>query len=110
MTETMLDRAHTAIALTERAGNSENGEQWLQWQWHQQGRPVRSRGTLESLLTVLKPGHDDHEWGHALLSETLRQRSINRPPAVFQPGLGPGCNRRDRSMDKKDARQWHLRT
>ena len=64
-TNTMLDRAHTAIALTERAGNSENGEQWLEWRGIDKDAPD-FRGTLESLLTVLKPGHDDHEWGHAL--------------------------------------------
>ena len=55
VTETMLDRAHTAIALTERAGNSENGEQWLQWQGVNKDDPS-FKGTLESLLTVLKPG------------------------------------------------------
>ena len=64
-TETMLDCVHTAIALTERAGNSENGEQWLEWNGINKNDPA-FRGTLESLLTVLKPVHDDHAWGHAL--------------------------------------------
>ena len=86
-TETMLDRAHTAIALTERAGNSENGEQWLQWHGIDKDDPS-FKGTLESLLTVLKPGHDDHEWGHALYRKLYG--SEHRPPTVFQPGLGLG--------------------
>ena len=83
-TETMLDRAHTAIALTERAGNSENGEQWLQWHGIDKDDPA-FKGTLESLLTVLKPGHDDHEWGHALYRKLYGNE--HRPPTVFQPGL-----------------------
>ena len=83
-TETMLDRAHTAIALTERAGNSENGEQWLQWHGIDKDDPS-FKGTLESLLTVLKPGHDDHEWGHALYRKLYGNE--HRPPTVFQPGL-----------------------
>ena len=87
VTETMLDRAHTAIALTERAGNSENGEQWLQWQGINKDDPS-FKGTLESLLTVLKPGHDDHEWGHALYRKLYGNEL--RPPAVFQPGLDLG--------------------
>ena len=86
-TETMLDRAHTAIALTERAGNSENGEQWLQWQGINKDDPS-FKGTLESLLTVLKPGHDDHEWGHALYRKLYGNE--HRPPTVFQPGLDLG--------------------
>ena len=86
-TETMLDRAHTAIALTERAGNSENGEQWLQWQGIDKDDPS-FKGTLESLLTVLKPGHDDHEWGHALYRKLYGNE--HRPPTVFQPGLDLG--------------------
>ena len=85
--ETMLDRAHTAIALTERAGNSENGEQWLQWQGINKDDPS-FKGTLESLLTVLKPGHDDHEWGHALYRKLYGNE--HRPPTVFQPGLDLG--------------------
>ena len=86
-TETMLDRAHTAIALTERAGNSENGEQWLQWHGIDKDDPA-FKGTLESLLTVLKPGHDDHEWGHALYRKLYG--SEHRPTTVFQPGLDLG--------------------
>ena len=86
-TETMLDRAHTAIALTERAGNSENGEQWLQWQGINKDDPS-FKGTLESLLTVLKPGHEDHEWGHALYRKLYGNE--HRSPTVFQPGLDLG--------------------
>ncbi len=61
---TALDQVHTAIALTERS-NSEEGENWLTWN----GVDIESpsfKGTIESLLTVLKPRHDDYEPGHAL--------------------------------------------
>ena len=62
---TVLDQVHTAIALTERSGNSEEGETWLKWNGIDPDGPA-FKGTLESLLTVLKPRHDDHEAGHAL--------------------------------------------
>ena len=83
-TDTMLDLAHTAIALTERAGNSENGEQWLKWRGINTDEPA-FKGTLESLLTVLKPGHDDHEWGNALYRKLYGIE--HQPPIVSQPSL-----------------------
>ena len=83
-TGTMLDRVHTAIALTERAGNSENGEQWLAWRGINTDDPT-FKGTLESLLTVLKPGHDDHEWGNALYRKLYGKE--HQPPTPTQPTL-----------------------
>ena len=79
-----LDTVHTAIALTERAGNSENGEQWLNWQGVNTDDPV-FKGTLESLLTVLKPGHDDHEWGNTLYRRLYGTE--HQPPVATQPRL-----------------------
>ena len=75
-TETMLDCVHTAIALTERAGNSESGEQWLEWNGINKADPA-FRGTLESLLTVLKPVHDDHAWGHALYQKLYGEQHLS---------------------------------
>ena len=75
-TETMLDCVHTAIALTERAGNSESGEQWLEWNGINKADPA-FRGTLESLLTVLKLGHDDHTWGHALYQKLYGEQHLS---------------------------------
>ncbi len=83
-TDTALDRVHTAIALTERAGNSENGEQWLKWRGINIGEPA-FKGTLESLLTVLKPGHDDYEWGNALYRKLYGEE--HEPPIESQPRL-----------------------
>ena len=83
-TETMLDRAHTAIALTERAGNSERGEQWLKWRGVNEDDSA-FKGTLESLLTVLKPGHDDHQWGHALYRKLYGEE--HQGVVASQPGL-----------------------
>ena len=83
-TNTMLDLAHTAIALTERAGNSENGEQWLKWRGVNTDEPA-FKGTLESLLTVLKPGHDDYDWGNALYRKLYGIE--HQPPIVSQPSL-----------------------
>ena len=86
-TETMLDCVHTAIALTERAGNSENGEQWLQWNGLNKNDPA-FRGTLESLLTVLKSGHDDHAWGHALYQKLYGEKHLS--PTAYQGVLELG--------------------
>ena len=70
---TALDQVHTAIALTERAGNSEEGQRWLDWNGINPESPG-FKGALESLLTVLKPHHDDHRAGHALY-----QKLYSRP-------------------------------
>ena len=86
-TETMLDCVHTAIALTERAGNSENGEQWLEWNGINKADPA-FRGTLESLLTVLKPVHDDHAWGHALYQKLYGEKHLS--PTAYQGVLELG--------------------
>ena len=67
-TATALDQVHTAIALTERAGNSEKGEEWVTSNGIDKESP-QFKGTLESLLTVLKPRHDDHEAGNALFQK-----------------------------------------
>ena len=86
-TETMLDCVHTAIALTERAGNSESGEQWLEWNGINKADPA-FRGTLESLLTVLKLGHDDHTWGHALYQKLYGEQ--HKSPTAYQGVLEIG--------------------
>ena len=86
-TETMLDCVHTAIALTERAGNSENGEQWLEWNGINKNDPA-FRGTLESLLTILKVEHDDHAWGHALYQKLYGEE--HKSPTASQGVLELG--------------------
>ena len=86
-TETMLDCVHTAIALTERAGNSENGEQWLEWNGIDKNDPA-FRGTLKSLLTILKPEHDDHAWGHALYRKLYGEE--HQSPTAYQGVLEIG--------------------
>ena len=62
---TALDQVHTAIALTDHTGNLEEGQKWLDWNGIDP-ESAKFKGALESLLTVLKPSHDDHEAGHAL--------------------------------------------
>lgn len=55
--QTLLDQAHTAIALTHRQGSAAAGE-WLTMQGHRPQSP-EFKGTLEALLRVARPGHPD---------------------------------------------------
>ena len=54
---TLLDQAHTAIALTYRQGSAAAAE-WLGMQGHRPQSP-EFKGTLEALLRVARPGHPD---------------------------------------------------
>lgn len=62
--QTLLDQAHTAIALTHRQGSAAAAE-WLRMQGHQPQSP-EFKGTLEALLRVARPGHPDLPPGSSL--------------------------------------------
>lgn len=62
--QTLLDQAHTAIALTHRQGSAAAGE-WLVMQGHRPQSP-EFKGTLEALLRVARPGHPDLAAGSSL--------------------------------------------
>ena len=55
--QTALDQVHTAIAITDRH-DSAAALEWLAMQHHNPQGP-EFRGTLEALLRVTKPGHED---------------------------------------------------
>ena len=55
--QTALDQVHTAIAITDRQ-DSAAAVEWLAMQHHNPQEP-EFRGTLEALLRVTKPGHED---------------------------------------------------
>ena len=55
--QTALDQVHTAIAIAERQDSSAAAE-WLNMQHHNPQGP-EFHGTMEALLRVLRPGHDD---------------------------------------------------
>ena len=55
--QTALDQVHTAIAITDRQ-NSAAAQEWLNMQ-HHNPQGAEFRGTLEALLRVTKPGHED---------------------------------------------------
>ena len=55
--QTALDQVHTAIAITDRQ-NSSAAQEWLNMQ-HHHPQGAEFRGTLEALLRVTKPGHED---------------------------------------------------
>ena len=62
--QTLLDQAHTAIALTHRQGSAAAAE-WLRMQGHQPQSP-EFKGTLEALLRVARPNHPDLPPGSSL--------------------------------------------
>ena len=55
--QTALDQVHTAIAITDRQ-DSAAAQDWLNMQ-HHNPQGAEFRGTLEALLRVTKPGHED---------------------------------------------------
>ena len=55
--QTALDQAHTAIAITDRH-DSAAALEWLNMQHHNPQGP-EFRGTMEALIRVTKPGHED---------------------------------------------------
>ena len=55
--QTALDQVHTAIAITDRQ-DSAAASDWLAMQHHDPHGP-EFRGTLEALIRVTKPGHED---------------------------------------------------
>ena len=55
--QTALDQVHTAIAITDRQ-DSATAQEWLNMQ-HHNPQGAEFRGTLEALLRVTKPGHED---------------------------------------------------
>ena len=62
--QTLLDQAHTAIALTHRQGSAA-AQEWLTMQGHQPQSP-EFKGTLEALLRVARPNHPDLAAGSSL--------------------------------------------
>ena len=56
--ENTLDEVHTAVAIAENEDTAE-AKQYLQWSMVNAER-TEFRSTLEALLKVLKPGHDDY--------------------------------------------------
>ena len=62
--QTLLDQAHTAIALTHRQGSAA-AQEWLQMQGYQPQSP-EFKGTLEALLRVARPNHPDLAAGASL--------------------------------------------
>ena len=88
---TALDQVHTAIALTERAGNSEEGQKWLDWNGIDP-ESARFKGALESLLTVLKPSHDDHQAGHALYRELYSTPHRPQGKQIGLDDMRPGAS------------------
>ena len=55
--QTALDQAHTAIAITDRH-DSAAALEWLNMQ-HHNPQGAEFRGTMEALIRVTKPGHED---------------------------------------------------
>ena len=55
--QTALDQIHTAIAITEHQSSSAAAD-WLTMQ-HHNPQGAEFRGTLEALLRVMRPGHED---------------------------------------------------
>ena len=55
--QTALDQVHTAISITDRQ-DSATAQEWLNMQ-HHNPQGAEFRGTLEALLRVTKPGHED---------------------------------------------------
>ena len=55
--QTALDQVHTAIAITDRH-DSAAALEWLNMQHHNPQGP-EFRGTMEALIRVTKPGHED---------------------------------------------------
>ena len=55
--QTALDQVHTAIAIAGRHDSSAATD-WLNMQHHNPQGP-EFKGTMEALLKVLRPGHDD---------------------------------------------------
>ena len=55
--QTALDQVHTAIAITDRH-DSAAALEWLNMQ-HHNPQGAEFRGTMEALLRVTKPGHED---------------------------------------------------
>ena len=55
--QTALDQVHTAIAITDRH-NSAAALEWLNMQ-HHNPQGAEFRGTMEALIRVTKPGHED---------------------------------------------------
>ena len=55
--QTALDQIHTAIAITEHQSSAAASD-WLTMQ-HHDPQGAEFRGTLEALLRVMRPGHED---------------------------------------------------
>ena len=81
---TLLDQAHTAIALTYRQGSAAAAE-WLGMQGHRPQSP-EFKGTLEALLRVARPGHPDLAAASSLW-QFLYADPTPRPQQGGLPGL-----------------------
>ena len=83
---TLLDQAHTAIALTYRQGSAAAAE-WLGMQGHRPQSP-EFKGTLEALLRVARPGHPDLAAASSLW-QFLYADPTPRPQQGVLAGLTP---------------------
>ena len=83
--QSLLDQAHTAIALTYRQGSAAAAE-WLTMQGHQPQSP-EFKGTLEALLRVARPGHPDLAPGSSLW-QFLYADPTPRPQQGVLLGMG----------------------
>ena len=84
--QTLLDQAHTAIALTHRQGSAAAAE-WLGMQGHRPQSP-EFKGTLEALLRVARPGHPDLAAASSLW-QFLYADPTPRPQQGVLAGLTP---------------------
>ena len=83
--QTLLDQAHTAMALTHRQGSAAAAE-WLTMQGHQPQSP-EFKGTLEALIRVARPGHPDLAPGSSLW-QFLYADPTPRPQQGVLLGMG----------------------
>ncbi len=83
--QSLLDQAHTAMALTHRQGSAAAAE-WLQMQGHQPQSP-EFKGTLEALIRVARPGHPDLSPGSSLW-QFLYADPTPRPQQGVLLGMG----------------------
>ena len=77
--KTNLDMVHTAVALTERR-NTMDAQQWLTQKLYNP-QDDQFKYTLEALVRITKPGHDDHQaqrslW-QALYGEEAPEPAVN---------------------------------
>ena len=86
--QTLLDQAHTAIALTHRQGSAA-AQEWLTMGGYRPQSP-EFKGTLEALLRVARPGHPDLAAGSSLW-QLLYADPTPRPQQGGLTGMASGA-------------------